>query len=278
MMLFAFSCLWVGCDENTKFDDTIFEIKEPKLKEIDKWILSNYVDPYNIEVIYRWEDIESDASKNLIPPQLDTIVPFLKVVKRGWIDTYVELCGNEVINPVFPKQILLLGCAGYNQDGTKTLGTAEGGKKVVLYEVDAFDPKDAANIKGYIRVLHHEFTHILTQNKEYSLAYKQITPKSYTSAWKNNSETTARSLGFVTPYAMSEPDEDVAEMIAEYITNTPEGWDSLINGISNAEGKANVLKKLDIVRTYMEESWKIDINQLRDLVNQAMKDVVNGNY
>lgn len=278
IILISFQALWMGCSENAKFDDTIYDIKDPVWNEVDKWIFENYVEPHNIEVLYRWKDIETEANKNLIPAKMDTIVPFLKMVKHGWIDTYLELCGDEVMNPIFPKQIMLLGSAGWNEDGTKTQGTAEGGKKVVLYELEVYDPKDRENVLHYIRVLHHEFTHILNQKKEYSLAFKQITPNSYSATWTGNSESTARSLGFVTPYAMAEPGEDFAEVVAEYVTNTPESWEKLLSGVSSEAGRGFILKKLDMVRTYLDESWGIDIDKLRSLVNNAINDVVQGNY
>ncbi|MBC5621870.1 MULTISPECIES: substrate import-associated zinc metallohydrolase lipoprotein [Butyricimonas] len=278
IILISFQVLWMGCSENAKFDDTIYDIKDPVWNEVDTWIFENYVKPHNIEVLYRWKDIETETNKNLIPAQIDTIVPFLRMVKHGWIDTYLELCGMDVMNPVFPKQILLLGSAGWNEDGTKTQGTAEGGKKVVLYELEEYDPKNWDNVMHYIRVLHHEFTHILNQKKEYNLAFKQITPDTYSATWTGNSVEQARSLGFVTPYAMAEPGEDFAEVVAEYVTNTAESWEALLGKISNETGKSNILKKLDMVRTYLDESWGIDIDRLRELVNTAIDDVVQGNY
>lgn len=278
IILLSFQALWMGCSEDVKFDDTIYEIKDPEWNEVDTWIFENYVKPHNIEVIYRWKDIETEPEMNLIPAKMDTIVPFLRMVKHGWIDTYLELCGPEVMNPIFPKQLLLLGSAGWNEDGTKTQGTAEGGKKVVMYELEEYNPKDRVNVLHYIRVLHHEFTHILNQKKEYSLAFKQVTPDTYSATWTGNSVQNARALGFVTPYAMAEPGEDFAEVMAEYVTNTAETWDKLMSEISNETGRGFILKKLDMVRTYLDESWGIDIDRLRTLVNNAIDDVVQGNY
>ena len=98
IILISFQALWTGCSENAKFDDSIYDIKDPVWNEVDTWIFENYVKPHNIEVLYRWKDIETEANKNLIPAQIDTIVPFLRMVKHGWIDTYLELCGMEVMN------------------------------------------------------------------------------------------------------------------------------------------------------------------------------------
>ena len=278
LILFVLT-FWVSsCSEDADFGPTIYDPTTPYLSEVDQWIRKNYVGPHNIEVVYRWKDIETPPDKNLVPPQEDTIVPFLRVVKKGWIDTYVELCGTTVMNPVFPKQLLLVGSSAYNDDGTETLGTAEGGKKVVLYSLDVFNPLNATNVKKYIRVLHHEFCHILNQKKEYNIAFEQITPSSYTASWTNFKDNTARAAGFVTPYAMAAPGEDFAEMVAEYVTDTPEEWQALIDGVSSNTGRSAINKKLELVRIYMEESWNIKLDDLRKIVNRAIQEITSGNY
>ena len=278
LILFVLT-FWVSsCSEDADFGPTIYDPTTPYLSEVDQLIRKNYVGPHNIEVVYRWKDIETPPDKNLVPPQEDTIVPFLRVVKKGWIDTYVELCGTTVMNPVFPKQLLLVGSSAYNDDGTETLGTAEGGKKVVLYSLDVFNPLNATNVKKYIRVLHHEFCHILNQKKEYNIAFEQITPSSYTASWTNFKDNTARAAGFVTPYAMAAPGEDFAEMVAEYVTDTPEEWQALIDGVSSNAGRSAINKKLELVRIYMEESWNIKLDDLRKIVNRAIQEITSGNY
>lgn len=267
-----------SCSEDVDFDPTIYDTDTPELSAIDSFIRQNYIDPHNIEVLYKWKDIETEADKNLVPPRQDTVVPFLRVVKKAWIDTYIDLTSPAVMNPIFPKQILLLGSAAYNIDGTQTLGTAEGGKKVVLYSVGEFNPGNKANIKRYIRILHHEFCHILNQKKEYNIAYEQITPSGYTASWTNFQDKTARAAGFITPYAMAEPGEDFAEMVAEYVTDTDEEWNALMEAITDQTGKTAIQKKLEIVRTYMDESWNMKLDDLRSLILKAITEITEGNY
>lgn len=276
-LVISFPLLWSACEDD-KFENSIYDdFVDRKPDYVGEWIEKNYVDPHNIEVLYRWEDMETDLSVNLVPPTLDTIIPFLKMVKHSWINTYLDLCGKDIMNPIFPKQILLLGTGGYNEDGTKTLGTAEGGKKMILYGVDEFNPRNRENVTEYVRIMHHEFGHILNQKKSYPLGFKKITPDTYTITWFNVSNSNALNAGFVSPYAMSEPSEDFVEVIAIYIVNTPESWDALIAEAS-ASGKEKIAKKLEMVRTYLEESWKIDLDVLRQYVNQAIDDVLTGNY
>lgn len=278
LLLIAGGMYVSSCSEDVNFGPTIYDTDTPALSSVDKWIRDNYVNPHNINIAYKWADIETEPDKNLVPAREDTIVSFLRVVKKGWIDTYISLTSQDIMNPIFPKQLLLIGSAAYNADGTRTLGTAEGGKKVVMYELDQFNPASAASVKAYLRVLHHEFCHILNQKKDYNIAFEQITPSSYTASWTNYRDNTARAAGFVTPYAMGSPGEDFAEMVAEYVTDTPEEWNSLLSGISGETGKTAILKKLDFVRTYMEESWNMKLDDLRDLVIRSMNEITEGNY
>ena len=67
-------------------------------------------------------------------------------------------------------------------------------------------------------------------------------------------------------------------MVAEYVTDTPEEWNALLDGISDETGRAAIEKKLELVRTYMEESWDMSLDDLRDLVNQALTEITEGNY
>ena len=141
LVLPVLAMVYLGsCSEDVDFGPSIYDTSTPYLSDVDKWIRENYIGPHNIEVIYKWSDIEAETDKNLTPPRADTVVPFLRVVKKAWLDTYITLCGKDVMNPIFPKQLLLLGSNAYNTDGTVTQGTAEGGKKIVLYNLDEFDP------------------------------------------------------------------------------------------------------------------------------------------
>jgi substrate import-associated zinc metallohydrolase lipoprotein len=81
------------------------------------------------------------------------------------------------------------------------------------------------------------------------------------------STTEARQLGFVTPYSMYEPNEDFVEIIAVYITNDADYWAGVLEDAGD-EGAAIIERKFEIVRSYLEDSWEIDIDELRDVVQR----------
>ena len=63
---------------------------------------------------------------------------------------------------------------------------------------------------------------------------------------------------------MSEPLEDFAEMMSVYVTITPEQWQEKIDGAGDKA--ATIEKKLDMVKTYMKDSWNLDLDELRSVV------------
>ena len=68
----------------------------------------------------------------------------------------------------------------------------------------------------------------------------------------------------MTPYAMSEPLEDFAEVMSVYVTITPEQWQEKIDGAG--EKAATLERKLKMVKTYMKDSWNLDLDELRSVV------------
>ena len=260
-------------DKLSEADSWIPTGEAPK-NELDKWIYNEFTEPYNINVIYKYIDGEADVSKNLIPPRESQVRPFMEMIRTAWIEPYIEEAGEEFFRTYAPKQFQLLGSASWNQ-GSITQGTAEGGRKIVLYQVNDYNHSNLAQIKRYIHVIHHEFAHILQQNINEDVSYKEITP-GYVADWTGYSDREAREQGFITNYAMSSYKEDFVEMLAIILTNTPEQYEAIISSIKSTEGKDKLREKEAIVRNYFLQSWGIDLASFQELTIAAMNKVVNG--
>jgi substrate import-associated zinc metallohydrolase lipoprotein len=118
----------------------------------------------------------------------------------------------------------------------------------------------------FFHTMHHEFCHILTQKKEYDPLFRTFSASSYHATdWVNLEDKKVAKEGFVTSYAASEYNEDFAEVYATYITNTPEGWQLILNQ-AGENGTAIINKKLELMKTYFKDNWDLDLDELRDIV------------
>jgi substrate import-associated zinc metallohydrolase lipoprotein len=258
---------------------------------IDSWIYTNLTKPFNISAKYKWDQFELELNKNLVPPQEEKIIPVMEAVKKVWIDTYIAEAGSVFMRTYCPKFFVLCGSASWNTDGTITLGTAEGGRKIVLYvlndfrtkEMAGYTPSDSLTIKQMFHTIEHEFGHILHQNVLYPDDFKRITPGFYTANWNNVSDNAARRDGFVTAYAMSAPDEDFVEMISMMLIEGKAGFDKIvnsipagtsINGITQADAKAKLRKKETMVVAYYKDVWGMDFYKLQTRVREAVEALI----
>ena len=270
LLAFVASFALMSCSDDDPSSESIFPTTSPKRDAFDKWLLENYTFPYNVEMKYKMEDIESDMKYHLVPADSAKTAKLSIIMKYLWFDAYNEVVGPDFIKENMPRTIHFIGSPAYNSEGTMVLGTAEGGLKITLYMVNSLDDEtlkdyDTMN-EYYFHTLHHEFTHILNQKIPYDQSYKLITESGYVSGdWYLISDKTAHQAGFIAPYAMVEPLADFAEMLSGDVTKSRSEWNAILAD-AGTTGAASISAKLDIVRNYMQESWNVDIDQLRAAV------------
>lgn len=223
-----------ACSEDALDSTSIFDkgSQTPKT-EFDAWLQKNYVEPYNIDFKYRFEYKESDVSKNLAPADYDKAIALAKLTKYLWLESYEELMGRDFIRTYAPKVMNLIGSVAYDSNGGVVLGTAEGGMKIVLYNVNSLNPEklDMEFLNyWFFNTMHHEFSHILHQTKNYPTDFNEISKADYqSSSWVNLTDDEALAMGFVNNYASSETQEDFVQTIAFYITKSDEEWEELLD-------------------------------------------------
>ena len=238
---------------------------------IDKWIADSLTASFNVSAKYKWDQGELDFDKTLTPPKEEKIIPVLSTIKKVWIDNYVLEAGKPFMQKLIPKFFVLVGSANWNIDGTITLGTAEGGRKVVLYVLNDFRIKgtagytlsDSVNIKMMFHTIEHEFGHILHQNILYPEDFKRISVGDYTSNWNNTTDSMANQKGFITAYAQSQPDEDFVEMISMMLTEGKAGYESILSKITSPTGLSRLRAKESIVVNYFKDVWGINFASLQ---------------
>lgn len=267
----ALVALGWSCSEDELDSKSIFDTSIPQRNELDTWVLENYTKPYNIDFKYKYEDNESDMDYNVTPAEYGSSVALAKLVKFLWVDAYEELAGPDFIRTYCPKVMCLVGSPEYEKSGgSMVLGTAEGGLKITLFNVNALDPKNPnINVlnEWYFKTMHHEFAHILHQKKNYPTDFNLLSAGKYQGAgWINiEADADAFKLGFVSRYASSEVQEDFVEILAVYVTYSTIAWNNILK-TAGKTGSEIILQKLEMVTDYLSDSWDIDINELRRIV------------
>lgn len=248
----------------------------PILNRLDIWLRGNFVEPYNIEVLYKWDINDTDVDRFLHPPFESSVRPVATALQKVWIEPYTIVGGEDFIKEIAPRQFTFVGSFNFNPNSpTITLGVAEAGTKITLFNIDYLDFSDINSIKEPLRTVHHEYGHILNQNIPFDITYGQINPENYTAQWFNRTDEEARELGYITAYGSSQEGEDFVEMIAEMLTNSKTEFDALVNGIANEESKSIIRQKEAMVAEYYSTNFEIDIYELQALTDKAAKALVN---
>lgn len=294
ILLFAVALFALSLSSCRKEDplnpESIITVNTKEKNDFDKWLEANFVNPYNISIKYRYEmDQTSSYSYYTIPADLECSIIMAHLVKYLCIDSYDEVAGVKFTRTYFPKMFFFIGEWEYSNNGTFRLGTAEGGKKIILtglnylpyvmqgaYSTYSGDPEGGLN-HYYVKTIHHEFTHILNQTKDFPADFRLVTPTSYVAdSWSDDEyESGYLPRGFVSAYSQKEDREDFAEILSLYITNSQETWDSWMVEAGD-EGASLIEAKLSIVKSYMRTTFEIDLDVLRDVVLRRQAEVFNG--
>ncbi|MBO9593767.1 MAG: hypothetical protein J7599_12750 [Niabella sp.] len=278
--LFLLSLLFTACrksDENLDIDLTKYNadtyIGDPV---IDKWLMDSLTNPYNIQTVYRFERNLTDYSLDIAPVDLGKVLPTMQAVRRIFLTPYGKVAGETFIKKMTPKQFVLYGSPSYNSNGSITLGTADGGRRVVLYELNNINFSNGEQVRRKIRTIHHEFTHILNQNILIPPDFEQVTKADYDADWTNsaNTDSVAKSLGFVSRYSRSDYKEDFAEMVAHLLVEGQVWFNNYVNTAS-LEAKTKLQNKERLVKNYLKTYFNIDFNELQAEVQKALKETYN---
>ena len=240
---------------------------------LDTYIYNNFQQPYNIIVTYNYIDADFEMGKYLYPPTESKVQPMLEIVKKVWIDSYTQVAGQNFIKSVAPRQISLIGGYNVNPSGTITLGFADSGMKITLFNVDQLDVTQHEATRQYFHTIQHEYCHIINQRKPYSEEYGKITPSDYTANWYNVGLADANKKGFITPYSMLNDIEDFAEMTSGILSMSKTDWDAKVNAIPE-EGRNIIRKKEEFVVSYFKSEWNIDLYKLQEVVENQMLSVL----
>lgn len=241
LLLSSVALLPMSSCSDDKLGDTIF----PKITDeldpnaytynFDKWLVDNYLTPYNVKFNYKLADIDANMNYNLSPADYNKAVDLALLTKYLWFDVYDKVVGTNLLKETSPRVLQLVGSSALNPNsGSETVGLAEGGVKVTLFNVNNLNVNSIQNVNDkFLHTMHHEYTHILHQKKNYPTEFNRLSVGRYdASNWTSRGDMeggVVNSLGFITKYASSEFREDFAETVACYITMTDAQWNRVLD-------------------------------------------------
>ena len=286
MSLLVLMAFVTSCSSDEPSGESIFVTEEEKnMSEFDKWLYAKFTVPYNIEFRYRYQDSETDNYYNVVPAEPYKAQALAILVKSLWIDAYETVFGATFIKQYGPKVYQLLGSPEFDSQQSIVLGYAESGVKITLFRVNEIDLDNIyVNLTDafrdhyalpmdlnywYFHTMHHEFFHIMTQTRNFPTDFNLISAGKYhTSDWINVKDDEAPMEGFVTGYASKEPNEDMAEVFYTYVTSTDVVWNQILDKAASESEEARdiILQKLNMVRDYLNDSWGISLDVLREEV------------
>ena len=260
------SVLFLGaCASDEPLTESILDTTVPVKSPLDNWIDTNFLTPYNINVQYKWDQNVVDNNRYLFPPTQTKVQPALEIVQKIWLQSYSTIGGPDFVKKIAPREFVLVGGVNLNTTGTITLGLADAGQRITLFETDKVNKSDRENVKRFIKTIQHEYIHILNQTKPFDeKTLAKITPTGYTSNWYATSTAVANEEGFISDYARSNINEDFAEMAATMLINSKAEYAAILAGIKDAKAVTNIKAKEAVVVKYFKDAFNMDFYKLRD--------------
>ena len=267
---------FAGCSHEDLSGDSELDVTNPPQSTLDNWITVNYLNPYNINVQYKWNQNAVDVNRYLYPPQEEKVQPVLEIIQKIWLQSYTTIAGPDFVKKITPREIVMVGGMNLDLIGNIILGLAEGGQRVTLFETDNVDVTDRENVKRFIHTIQHEYIHILNQHKPYDeKTMAKITPFGYTANWYASSDKEANEEGFITAYAKSNINEDFAEMASMMLTNSKDEYEAILAGIQSETAVAAIRAKEAVIVEYFKKEFNLDFYALRDEAEKNTNAVLN---
>lgn len=275
-------CL-VACEKNELSSESVIIDPQPDTTiytyQFDQWLNRQFTQTYNVEFEYKLDDNSTDPNYNIVPVSYSKADTVAHLALYLWYDVYKEVVGPEFLKTYGPKIIQLIGSSMINAaQNTEKLGYAEGGIKITLMKINAMDVNDIEQLNHYIfQTMHHEFSHILHQKKTYPKEFETITPADYDpSGWQyryNDNEPDlwkreepAWKMGYVTCYGSSEAHEDFVETIANYIVQSDENWQYMLDHAGAK--RTHIERKINMCRTWLKENYNYDLDAMHKEVQK----------
>ena len=100
---------FTACSDDDFSSQSIITTDMVEQTPLDKWLEVNYLQPYNIEMKYRYEFNESNADYYTVPAEYEQAVQMAHIVKYSCVEAYDEVAGIDFTQENLPHGTQLHG-------------------------------------------------------------------------------------------------------------------------------------------------------------------------
>ena len=244
LALFLFSCQKDNPDKDNSVVQLTTKEQAKNQSELDRYIHEKLTIPYNVNINYRYP--ENDINRNqftyVVPPSTQKALEMVNLIDYMYYQPYSKVVPKKFMQEYVTKQITLIGSYAYARNGGTYNGLATAGIRLELLGVNYIEPnthddskrKDMDN--NLLRLIYHETSHILEQNKQIPPEYEKLCAAEYkggswTRSWNLSTQNYLKS-GVITVIATDHAPHHTDEKNVEDITKAPSGMTGLETSLS----------------------------------------------
>ena len=273
--------------------------------ELDQWIMQSITQPYQIEVLYRWDEKEL-LGTYVYPPREEKVRSVLETIKYLFLES-LELSpigGPHYLKGKLPIRIKMYGGHNLDPHGVELLYNPLGTPvEMSIYNVNSFDPRDPEKVYLLMRSVFHQFAKRMLElypydrDKFYRISghrYLSSTepiaiPLSYHHSPKERFglDTYAGRRGCYTIYGLLSAEDDMAEMISATLLSTPQEIQNFLEEVSipdedndpevseryareATKAHSELLKKQAFLHKYIKVHWGVDLTKAEVTILRRM--------
>lgn len=261
-----------GCRKTENIDFQFNKDLDYVPTELDYWLSGNFTNPYNMEIVYRFDRYKmGELKQNLSPAKEEKVKEQMEMIRNGFILPFEKAAGSVFSKTYFPKEWVLSGSYAVTSDG-RILALSSGGRSITIYEVNTADTTNAEVTRAKLKTVHHEYAHTLTQILRIPREFESISEANYSADWRSTftyPDAVNDAQGFVSRYSRANVMEDFAET-AGFLLVYGQLWYDTRAGKIPSSGYDIMKKKEAALVKFYRDSYGVDFRRVQREMAQAM--------
>lgn len=255
--------------------------------ELAQWLMKEYGQPYNIEIVYKQASYKESAWNDNLSPEVGRIRPLLEALKVLWITPFEQAGGTSFMKEYAPRQIVLLGNPHINSLQVGEIDTGLGEAVMPIFNVSRFTAETGEKLFPYVRMATFSFAKRLLQGKSFVLdKFAALNQKALYYDWAESPDVPRGEYHFHgTPYswkkgffsngAMASPVCDFAETLSMLVCLSASEINECLNTaqeLGGEEAKAVLQRKMAFIDDFLWDNFKIRREaQLTRVISASLK-------